>query len=86
MKPATWIVGGLLLLVVVAFSLWPRGSITHDATPPGQYPLSSEKLWWPVTRVISLYRPAAETGSDEVDYTAVDAKFTCGTAATCPQA
>jgi hypothetical protein len=85
MKPSNWIVGGLLLLIVVAFNLlWSLAPPIFSVTPPGQYPLSHTVVW-PASQSVGLYRPTTDMGSDEVDYAAVDAKFRCGTSATCPQ-
>ena len=83
MKPAAWIVGGILLLVVVAFSLLWSSANGSTVTPPGQYSLNEKRNKWPVAHTTHVYRPSAEMGSDEAPFTAADVKFKCGASDTC---
>lgn len=81
MKPSTWIVGGLLLLAVVAFTLWRSPS--WSVTPPGQYPLDEKRPQWPATRTAHPYKPATDMGSDAPPLSVTDVKFTCGVSDVC---
>lgn len=81
MRPAYWIVGGLLVLAVALVTLTMGPSVTPSfvSSPPGQYPLNQGRPQWPSIQSLGLYRPQGDLGSDRVvTHDPADAKFRCG--------
>jgi hypothetical protein len=86
MRPAVWIVIGVLVLTVIGITLWPWVSgLWGPPSPPGQYPLNQPRWQWPMTPKVAPYRPGAGTGSDEISYsTDAQPKVRCADLKTCP--
>lgn len=84
MRPAYWIVGGLLLLAIALVTMMPAVVPSFDPSPPGQYPLNQRRPQWPSIQSIGLYRPQGDLGSDRiVSHEPADAKLRCGTESGC---
>lgn len=86
MRPAVWIVAGLLVFVAIGITLWPwMRSIWMEPTPPGQYPLNQSRWQWPMTTKVAPYRPGTATGSDDISYsTDAQLKVRCADLKSCP--
>ena len=86
MRPAYWIVGGILILTIALVTGWSQPTASEPAVP-GQYPLQSIEIW-PSTVSMGLYRPQDDMGSDCARSlrAPLDAKGRCGPAqeAGCP--
>lgn len=84
MRPAYWIVGGLLVLAVALITVWPSVAPPVSFDQPGQYPLNQRRPEWPSIQSLGLYRPQGDLGSDRiVNHDPADAKFRCGTEKGC---
>jgi hypothetical protein len=85
MRREVWIVAAFLLAGAAILTFWPiRRDI--DPSPPGQYPLHSERFKWPMTERKKAYRPSQSMGEETVTYSGGprDPKTRCGTDNTCP--
>jgi len=62
--PTYVIVASVLLLAVVAITLWPPATWFQPPSPPGQYPIGAPRFEWPASEKIAPYRPSRVMGSD----------------------
>jgi hypothetical protein len=87
MRPATWIVGSLLIFAVIVITVWPwmRSVWSGAPVPPGQYPLNKSRWAWPMTPKEAPYRPGKSMGADDISYsTDAQPKVRCADLKTCP--
>ena len=83
MRPAYWIVGGLLILAIALVTMMPSVVPSFDSSPPGQYPLDQSRPQWTATPSVGLYRPQGDLGSDRIHDKTADAKFLCSSVGVC---
>lgn len=79
MRSAVWILGGLMIMAVIALQMWSSTHSMYSPVPPGQYPLDENRPEWSSTPAVGRYRPRKSAGQDTLAATGfMDAKRSCG--------
>jgi len=83
-RPVIWIAVALLLgAAVVSWLVPPPPELATPAPPPGQFPISEPRWFWPGVRKKYPYKPGVGMGSNTVNFPYVAPKVACALASDC---